>query len=139
MQSSSKAAGWLLPGGLAVLVGLVAAQAQTGPKELQPVAIRYAPMASGGGESAQLSGPQDQKGVFYTSRLHLLPGGLVAPHTHPDTRYTTVLSGTLSVCTSDRAAADAVRTFPAGSFFIMPAGVVHCSWARDGEVVYQES
>jgi quercetin dioxygenase-like cupin family protein len=139
MRGYGKAAGWLLPGGLALVVGLVAAAAQTGPKALQAVTITYAPMSSGSGESAQLSGPQDQKGAFYTSRIHLRPGGQVAPHTHPDTRYTTVLSGTLSVCTSDRAAADAVRKFPAGSFFIMPAGVVHCSWALDGEVTYQES
>jgi len=139
MTRSRQAAGWLLPGGLAILVGLIAAQAQTGPTMLQPVTIRYAPMSSGGGESAQLSGPQDQKGAFYTSRLHLLPGGLVAPHTHPDTRYTTVLSGTLHVCTSAEVSADAARAFPAGSFFIMPAGVVHCSWAKEGEVVYQES
>ena len=135
----SKTAAWLLPGGLALLVGLVAAEAQPGPIRVEPVALRWAPLSNGGGESAQLAGPQDQKGVFYTSRIHLRPGGLVAPHTHPDARYTTVLSGTLYVCTSDAVSAETARAFPAGSFFIMPAGVVHCSWAKDGEVVYQES
>ena len=135
---------WLVCAGLGLgllgsLTGRIEAAAQGGPQRVQPVEIRYAPMSSGGGESAQLSGPQDQKGAFYTSRLHLRPGGLVAPHTHPDPRYTTVLSGTLYVCSSAAVSAETAQGFPAGSFFVMPAGVVHCSWAKDGEVTYQES
>jgi hypothetical protein len=31
------------------------------------------------------------------------------------------------------------RRFPAGSFFVVPAGHVHYSRAKDGEVTYQES
>jgi quercetin dioxygenase-like cupin family protein len=110
--------------------------AQTAGQTMQPVEVKYAP--SPFGEGAVLSGPLD-KPVLYTQRVHLKAGGLVPPHTHPDTRYTTVLSGTLYVCTSDNVSAETAKAFPAGSFVIMPAGVVHCSWAKDGEVTYQES
>src|SRR5579872_6544581 len=100
MKIPSRAMAWLLPGIAAVAVGLIGAAAQTGPRRLEPVLPHWAPLANGGGEAAQLSGPQDQKGAFYTVRIHLQPGGLVAPHTHPDARYTTILSGTLYVCTT---------------------------------------
>lgn len=124
-----------LAGALVALAALPGAQAQTGAA-VQAVAINYKP--SPFGEGVVLAGPLD-KPVFYTQRVHLKKGGLVPPHTHPDTRYTTVLSGTLYVCTGDKVAADAVTAFPAGSFIVTPANVVHCSWAKDGDVVYQES
>jgi len=119
----------------AAMAAVSGAAAQSGAA-VQPVEVKYAP--SPFGEGAILSGPLD-KPVFYTQRVHLKAGGLVPPHTHPDTRYTAVLSGTLYVCSGDKVAADAVKAFPAGSFLITPANVVHCSWAKDGEVVYQES
>lgn len=124
-----------LAAGLIALSTLGGAAAESGAA-LQPVAIAYKP--SPFGEGAILSGPLD-KPVLYTQRVHLKQGGLVPPHTHPDTRYTTVLSGTLYVCTGDKVDAATAKAFPAGSFLITPANVVHCSWAKDGDVVYQES
>jgi quercetin dioxygenase-like cupin family protein len=118
------------------VAALSGAVAQTTGAALQAVEVKYTPNPFG--EGAILSGPLD-KPALYTQRVHLKAGGLVPPHTHPDTRYTTILSGTLYVCTGDKVAADAVKAFPAGSFLITPANVVHCSWAKDGDVVYQES
>jgi quercetin dioxygenase-like cupin family protein len=132
MNSSQLA---VLAAALAALATLPGAQAATGGA-VQSVAINYTPNPFG--EGVILAGPLD-KPVFYTQRVHLKKGGLVPPHTHPDTRYTTVLSGTLYVCTGDKVSPDAVTAFPAGSFIITPANVVHCSWAKDGDVVYQES
>ena len=100
----------------AAMAAVSGAAAQSGAA-VQPVEVKYAP--SPFGEGAILSGPLD-KAVFYTQRVHLKAGGLVPPHTHPDTRYTTVLSGTLYVCSGDKVAADAVKAFPAGSFPLRP-------------------
>jgi len=105
---------------------------------LQPVEVKYAAAPFKGVEAAVLSGPLDKQ-VLYTQRVRLAKDGLVPPHTHPDQRYTTVLSGTLYICTGDTFSPDAVKPYPAGSFLITPANVVHCSWAKDGDVVYQES
>jgi len=109
---------------------------------VQSIEITYQPMPPPiqGGESARLAaGNAATAGSLYVFRVHLIKGGLVPPHTHTDTRYETVLSGTLYVCLTDTVAADKVRAFPAGSFFIMPAGTVHCSWAKDGDVTYDEA
>jgi quercetin dioxygenase-like cupin family protein len=64
---------------------------------------------------------------------------MITPHTHPDNRYTTVLSGELYAGLGETMDAAKATRYPAGSFFIMPAGQVHYSLARDGEVTYQES
>src|SRR5579864_3597751 len=69
----------------AVAAALSSAGAQSGAA-LQSVEVKYAPNPFG--EGALLSGPLD-KPVLYTQRVHLKAGGLVPPHTHPDTRYTT--------------------------------------------------
>ncbi len=105
---------------------------------LQPVEVKFGATPFKGVEAAVLSGPLDKQ-VLYTQRVRLAKDGLVPPHTHPDQRYTTVLSGTLYVCTGDTFSPTAVKAYPAGSFLITPANAVHCSWAKDGEVVYQES
>jgi quercetin dioxygenase-like cupin family protein len=89
-------------------------------------------------QAAVLAGPLD-KPVPYTQRVHLAAGGMVMPHTHPDTRYTTVLSGELYAGVGETMDAATATRYPAGSFLVMPAGKVHYSWAKNGEVVYQES
>jgi quercetin dioxygenase-like cupin family protein len=61
------------------------------------------------------------------------------PHTHPDARYVTVLSGGVYAGMGDTVNEATSKRYPAGSFFIVPAGRVHYSWTKDGEVTYQES
>ncbi len=91
-----------------------------------------------GAQAAVLSGPLDKPG-FYTQRVRLAQGGMITPHTHPDTRYVTVLSGELYLGQGESMEAEKTTRYPAGSYFVVPAGVVHYAWARSGEVVYQES
>src|SRR5580765_2976217 len=118
-----------------------AAFAQTGLVQVFPDQIKWNPGAPGptqGAQSAVLSGPVD-KANPYTQRVHLAAGGMIAPHTHPDARHTTILSGELYVGLGETVEpAKAVR-YPAGSFIVMPAGQPHYSLARNGEVIYQES
>jgi quercetin dioxygenase-like cupin family protein len=64
---------------------------------------------------------------------------MVTPHTHPDARHVTVLAGEVYAGTGDTVNEATSKRFPAGSFFVVPAGTVHYSWAKDGEVTYQES
>jgi quercetin dioxygenase-like cupin family protein len=73
----------------------------------------------------------------YALRVRLAKGGRIALHAHPDTRYSTVLAGTLYV--SFGAGADApMFVVPTGGVYVAPALVPHQLWARDGEVIYQE-
>lgn len=75
----------------------------------------------------------------YVIRVRLKAGGRVPAHTHPDTRYSTVLSGTLYVGFGTVASDTRVTAVPAGAVYVAPANVPHYLWARDGEVVYQEA
>ena len=96
------------------------------------------PAVAKNAKAAVLAGPLD-KSVLYTQRVRLAPGGMIMPHTHPDTRYTTVLSGVLYVGVGENFDPAKATRYPAGSFVVMPAGKPHYVLAKKGEVVYQES
>jgi len=117
------------------------AYAQGGMIQLMPGDIKWASAPPGVTKDAQaavLAGPLDKPNP-YTQRVRLAPGGAVMPHTHPDARYVTVLSGELYAGTGGTADIAKATRYPTGSFFVMPAGTVHYSLAKDAEVVYQES
>jgi quercetin dioxygenase-like cupin family protein len=126
-----------------VLAGTAAsvAFAQANLVQFMPDQIKWASAAPGvtkDTQTAVLAGPLD-KAVPYTQRVRLATGGMVTPHTHPDTRHTTVLSGELTVGLGETVDAAKETRYPAGSFVVMPGGQPHYSLAKDGEVVYQES
>lgn len=88
--------------------------------------------------TAWLLGSEQQPGS-YAMRVILANNGRIPPHTHPDTRYSTVLSGTLYVGLGTKFDAAVLVAVPAGAVYVAPAGVAHFLWARDGEVTYQEA
>ena len=108
------------------------------PVRIFPDQIKWDAQLPTGARAAVLSGPLD-KPVLYLQRVRLIRGGMVPPHTHPDTRNITVLSGELYVGQGETMEADKSTRYPAGSYLVVPAGVVHYAWAKDGEVEYQES
>ncbi len=61
------------------------------------------------------------------------------PHSHPDARQTTVLRGTLYVGFGDAFDERAVVAVPAEGVYVVPAGVAHYVWAKDADVMYQET
>jgi len=75
----------------------------------------------------------------YVLRVRLAAGGRIPPHTHPDERHSTVLSGTIYVGFGERFDEGMVVAVPAGAVYVAPANVPHYVWARDGNAVYQES
>lgn len=109
---------------------MLAAPAQTpGPR---PVAvtpsemswISQGPLAAAGMEQLNLVGNPAKPGP-YTLRLKFPKGLRIAPHTHPDSREVTILSGVFATGygeTFDRAK---LKMLPAGSFYTEPANVPH--------------
>ncbi len=125
----------------AAMAAVAAVHAQDGAIQLLPDQIKWTalpPDVTSGATWMMLVGPLD-KPVHYTLRVHLDKGGMVTPHTHPDARYVTVLSGEVYAGMGDTVNEATLKRYPAGSFFVVPAGHVHYSWAKDGEVTYQES
>jgi quercetin dioxygenase-like cupin family protein len=121
-----------------LLVGF-AVVAQTTVATTTPTEVKYAPIPfAPGAEYAFLAG-DGSRAENYTLRVHLKPGAKMPPHTHPDTRMITVLSGEVIFGTGAKFDPSNGTHLPAGSFFVMPAGTIHWSWADSGDVTYQES
>jgi quercetin dioxygenase-like cupin family protein len=118
--------------------GLALAQSDA-PAPITPESLRWtSPPNIPGLRAAWVLGAEQKPGI-YVLRVHLAAGARIPPHTHPDERNTTVLSGTIHVgfgATFDETRMVAV---PAGAVYVAPAHVPHYVWARDGEAMYQES
>jgi quercetin dioxygenase-like cupin family protein len=124
---------------LALLFGTAFAGAQTAdvviaPDQIKWVSLPFAP----GAKAAWLLGAAD-KSEIYTIRVHLDAGAKIPPHTHPDTRMITVLSGELLAGRGAKFGEEGTKTYGPGTFFVVPAGAPHFAWAKNGEAVYQES
>lgn len=109
------------------------------PKVVLPDRLTFtSPPAIPDLRSAYVLGAESAAGS-YAIRVKLKAGGRVPVHTHPDTRYSTVLSGTLYVGFGELADDARMTAVPPGAVYVAPANVPHFLWARDGEVVYQEA
>lgn len=80
----------------------------------------------------------DQKPGVYLLRVTLAVGGKIPPHTHPDERYRTVLSGTIYVGFGPVFDETRMVAIPTGGVYIAPANTPHYVWAKDGGAMYQE-
>lgn len=124
---------------LALLLATVAATPVAAPLPLLPEQFRWVtPPGVEGVQGAWVVGGEKAVGP-YLLRVKLRAGARMPPHTHPDARHTTVLSGTLYVGFGESADASAAVAIPAGAVYAAPAGVAHWVWAKDGDVEYQES
>lgn len=80
----------------------------------------------------------EAEAVPYALRVRIEEGGKIPVHIHPDSRYSTVLSGTLYVGFGEKMDESSMVAIPAGAVYVAPANVPHYLWAKDGEVIYQE-
>jgi len=123
--------------GLVCLAAAAVAQTaitQKLPSDIKLASIPFAP----GAEAGYLAG-DGTKAEMYTLRVHLAKDAKIPPHTHPDTRMVTILSGELFAGMGPTPDPSHGTLLPAGSFMIVPAGEAHWSWAKNGDVVYQET
>jgi quercetin dioxygenase-like cupin family protein len=89
-----------------------------------------------GGQTAMLVGKPGQAGA-YAFRVNFPAGYKVMPHSHPEERIYTVLSGTWYIGLGDKFDPAKLKAFPAGSIYVLPAKVNHFHWARSGESIVQ--
>ena len=109
-------------------------QTQIMPNDIKWTAVPAAP----GLKISWLTGAQDKAGL-YELRVHLDKGAVVPPHTHPDRRCATVLTGDLYAAEGSTVDATKMKRFPPGSFHCVEAGVPHYVLAKDSEVDFQDS
>ena len=81
----------------------------------------------------------EQKPGPYILRVMLANGTRIPPHTHPDDRNTTVLSGTIYVGFGRTFDESRLVAIPTGAVYVVPANVPHYILAKDGDAMYQEA
>ena len=91
-----------------------------------------------GAFSATLDGSTNAAGP-YTIRVHITKGGRILPHTHPDTRYITVVDGDLCYGFGTVFDENGCKIYPEGATFVVPGNAPHFGFGKTGDAVYQES
>ena len=116
----------------------VAALAQgTTPVALTADEMKWSPqggLALPGIEQVSLVGDPSKPGP-YTIRLKFPAGYKLAPHTHPDPREVTILSGTWYTGYGEQADPALLKALPAGSFYTEPANLPHFVEVRETVVI----
>jgi quercetin dioxygenase-like cupin family protein len=91
-------------------------------------------LALPGLEQVSLVGDPSKPGP-YTIRLKFPAGYKLAPHTHPDPREVTILSGTWYTGYGEQADPALLKALPAGSFYTEPANVPHFVEVHEAVVI----
>jgi quercetin dioxygenase-like cupin family protein len=76
---------------------------------------------------------------LYTTRVKVPAGVKLMPHTHPEDRLYTVISGVFYIGLGEHFDAERLQAYPPGAVVAWPGGTAHFHWARSGEYVTQIS
>ena len=112
--------------GQAVFKGILPEEIEWKPFAAFPPSARLAIVV---GEPAR-EGP-------YTIRVKLPRGTKMMPHSHPEDRMYTVISGIYYIGLGDNFDAEKLHAYPPGSVIILPGDTSHFHWAKSGEYVTQ--
>ena len=141
MKKSERRAVWIMA--LATgLVGGALAYAQVEPAGrvvLAPSDLRWIDNpALPGAQTVVLFGDPAKPGP-YTMRVRFPPNTKNPPHSHPDNRQATVVSGTFFLGHGDKLDTEKAAKLPTGTFFTEPANAIHYNFTTSEEVVVQIS
>ena len=75
----------------------------------------------------------------YTIRVKVPHGVKLMPHTHPEDRVYTVISGVFYIGLGDRFDESKLEAYSPGSVIVLPGNTSHFHWAKSGEYVTQVS
>ncbi len=73
----------------------------------------------------------------YVTRVKVPADVKLMPHTHPEDRVYTVISGVFYIGLGDEFDSDKLEAYPPGSVIVLPGGTPHFHWAKSGEYVSQ--
>src|SRR5215468_2478982 len=123
--------------GLPAVVHGLHAQAKPEATAMTPSEMKWeaqGALAMAGMEQVNLVGNPSRPGP-YTLRLKFPAGYKLAPHTHPDYREVTILSGTWYTGYGEKFDEAALKALPAGSFYTEPANLAHFVEVREPVVI----
>ncbi len=96
------------------------------------------PYYNDGRQRAHLLGDSSEGGTWI-DRVKIPSGARVLAHTHPQDEVVTVIEGTWYLGEGTKFDATKLKSYPAGSFIVIPAGIPHFVAAKEGTVVVQLS
>jgi quercetin dioxygenase-like cupin family protein len=102
-----------------------------------PDSVKWNPAPFPGITIAVAAGNPTANGM-YAIFVKFAPGAQALPHTHPDQRIVTVLSGLIHVGIGTAFDQSKAMVLKAGSVVIIPADAPHYGWTTDSEAVLQE-
>jgi quercetin dioxygenase-like cupin family protein len=123
--------------GLSVAASGLHADSKPEPVAITPLEVKWesqGALATGGIEQARLVGDPSKPGP-YTIRLRFPAGYKLAPHTHPDYREVTILSGTWYTGYGEKFDPAALKALSTGSFYTEPASVAHFVEVREPVII----
>jgi|SRR6185437_16203284 len=100
-------------------------------------ALRWSPTPIRGVEGATIVG-NPGRGGLYVVYARYGAGVRSPPHTHPDMRIVTVVSGTFYAGAGTEFDASRTKALKPGMTIVVPAKAPHFGWAKDGQVILQE-
>ena len=127
MSRKPKLATALIVAGVVSSAFAMAHTAAPGVMALTPADMKWSsqgPLATPGMEQINLVGDPTLPGP-YTLRLKYPKGLKIAPHSHPDSRQVTILSGLFATGYGEKFDSANLKLLPAGSFYTEPANVPH--------------
>jgi quercetin dioxygenase-like cupin family protein len=75
----------------------------------------------------------------YVTRIKVPAGVKLMPHTHPEDRVYTVISGVFYIGLGEQFDEAKLTAYAPGSLIVLPGGTPHFHWAKAGEYVTQIS
>ena len=129
--------------GLAMLISTAASGQQLSSNSVASVraeAIRFEPFAAfpAGAELARVVGDPAKPGP-YVVRVKVANGVKLLPHTHPEDRIYTVISGVFYIGFGKQFDAAKLQAYGPGSVIVLPRNTPHFHWAVSGEYITQVS
>src|SRR5215510_11637808 len=123
---------------VAALISITLATAQKAIVAVKPQEVRWfkPPYYTDGRERAQMFGDWNEGGEWI-DRVKIPAGARVLAHTHPNDEIVTVIEGTWYLGQGEKFDVVKLKSYPAGSFIVIPAGVPHFVAARDAGVIVQ--
>jgi quercetin dioxygenase-like cupin family protein len=123
----------------APLASVALAQQAPAPNPILQRELTYAPVPLFEGVfAAPVSGTAAKPGSLYVLSVKYAAGAKSLPHSHPDTRVVTVISGTFYAGAGTHFDEASLRALGPGDSIVVPAEQVHYGWAKDGEALLLE-
>lgn len=106
--------------------------------DVRPEDVKFAPFSAfpAGAELAKVVGNPAAAGP-YVIRVKVAAGVKLMPHTHPEDRIYTVISGVFYIGYGSVFDASKLKAYGPGSVIVLPANTPHFHWAMSGQYITQ--